>query len=196
MSSDRKDPGSTWQGNPNTNWTQSPDSISSQHGEEQQAFAYISDSEDAFNASNPLEQDAMHDEEIDPVINSNPQANGLLQQLWQYITLIVFPMLFLGFTALLILPPVAREHLPLLSFWFIVVVLIIIAIGQGIAVYLAGPYHTMWVLGTLGGFVLFLLFGVFAVFGPLAGTLALPGYSGVWYLSGASLYSPGLRGNG
>jgi hypothetical protein len=73
------------------------------------------------------------------------------------------------------LPPVATGHayLPPVAFWFVAIVFLVIAIGQGVAVYFSTPHHNMWILGTMGGFILFLLFSVFALAGPLLATLLL-----------------------
>jgi regulator of protease activity HflC (stomatin/prohibitin superfamily) len=193
MPSDRKDSGANWQSIPNANWTQSPDSMQSQQAEDdpsfeqheqQHTYAYAPNSHNVSGPPFPLEQDSYPDnqgqneeEEDNVVAEPDPIATpgSLLNQLWQYVTLIVLPFLFFGFACLLILPPIAMGHayLPPPSFWFIAVVLVIITIGQGAAIYFSGPHHNMWVLGTFGGLILFVLFGVFAVVGPLAGTLLL-----------------------
>jgi regulator of protease activity HflC (stomatin/prohibitin superfamily) len=158
------------------------DDPSLEQSDQQQAYAYAADARDVSGSPFPSEQDVYpgnqepYEEEDYDAAEPDPVATrGLLSQLWQYVTLIVLPFLFFGLSCLLILPPIAvgSAYLPPLSFWFIAVVLICIAIGQGVAVYFAGPHHNMWVLGTFGGLVLFMLFGVFAVVGPLAGTLLL-----------------------
>lgn len=186
MSSDSNGPGSTWSGTPNVNWTQSPDLIPPQHVEDddplhaqQETYAYAPEEHNIPNTSLPPEDDGFLDnQEMDEgeesYIEADPLAvpDSLFKQIWPYITLIVFPLLFFGIACLLILPSIATHQAPI-SVWFIAIVLLMIAIGQGVAVYFAGPDHDMWVLGTLGGLLLFILFGVFALVGPWAGILLL-----------------------
>jgi regulator of protease activity HflC (stomatin/prohibitin superfamily) len=191
MSSDWNEPGATWQSTPNSNWPQSPDLIPPQHVEDdyplhaqQETYASASEAQNIHDPSSSPEPDVFPDnqetdegEESDIVAGLDPEAqpDSLLKQLWQYVPLIVFPLLFFGIACLLILPSVATSHpsLPPVSLWFIGAVLAIIAIAQGVAVYFAGPRHNMWILGTVGGLILFVLFGVFAIVGPILGTVLL-----------------------
>jgi len=81
-------------------------------------------------------------------------------------------LLFFGITALV--THIAASYI-LLPFWFIAIVLLIIAVGQGVAVYFSGQENHMWVPGTVGGLVLFVLFSVFLIkpWGPLVGLVLL-----------------------
>jgi regulator of protease activity HflC (stomatin/prohibitin superfamily) len=186
MSSDRKDPGATWKNTPNANLTQPPDANpplqaeddpSFEQHEQQQMYAYEPDASGSYNVSDDPFLEEQDDEGQDIASESSPVAarSVLFNQVRQYVTLIVLPLLFFGLACLLILPPIAIGHayFPSVSFWFVAIVLVLIAVGQGVAIYFAGPYQNMWVLGTFGGLILFILFGAFVVVGPLAGTLLL-----------------------
>jgi regulator of protease activity HflC (stomatin/prohibitin superfamily) len=191
MSSDRQEPGDLWPNPPNPNRTQSPDEFPPQEAangdfssEQQQAYAYLPNDEDLSDTPFLAAQDDFADEgdqdaydDVPPLVTPAPPltTNSFLQQLWHYVTLIVFPLLFFGIACLLILLPIATGHavLPTISFWFIVGILVLIALGQGIAVHLTRSYHYMWALATGGGGILFVLIWVFAMIGPLVGTLLL-----------------------
>lgn len=99
----------------------------------------------------------------------------LLHQLWHYFTLILAPLLFGGLTCLFVLPQIAanRAQVPPAALWPMALIIALIAIAQGVAVYYAGTNNGMWALGTAGGFFLFLLVGSFALFGPLVGVTLL-----------------------
>ncbi|GHO92891.1 hypothetical protein KSF_029390 [Reticulibacter mediterranei] len=104
---------------------------------------------------------------------SNPSE--LLHQLWHYFTLILAPLLFGGLTCLFVLPLIATGHaqVPSTAFWPVALVIVLIAIAQGVAVYYAGTNNGMWAMGTVGGLFLFILVGCFAIFGPLMGLTML-----------------------
>jgi SPFH domain / Band 7 family len=191
MSSDWNEPGATWQNTPSPDWTQSPDLIPPQHVEDdhpvhaqQGTQAHAPEAHNVRDASFSPEQDIFPDneeieagEELDSAEDLDPVTapDSLRKQVWYYVTLIVFPLLFLGIACLLILLPMATRNPPLsaTAFWFVAIVLLLIAIGQGVAVYFSGPEPHMWILGTVGGLILFLLFGVFVVAGPLPSTVLL-----------------------
>lgn len=111
------------------------------------------------------------DQQAEPA--SNPSE--LAHQLWHYFTLILAPLLFGGLTCLFVLPLIATGHaqVPSTAFWPVALVIVLIAIAQGVAVYYAGTNNGMWAMGTVGGLFLFLLVGCFAVFGPLMGLTML-----------------------
>jgi regulator of protease activity HflC (stomatin/prohibitin superfamily) len=191
MSSNWNRPGDSWQDPPNANWTQPPESVPPPHVEDdypphaqQEPYAYASESDNFLDASFLPEQDVFPDnqetyeeEESKNAEGSDPitTSGSWQKQLWQYVTLIVFPLLFFGIASLLVLPPIAAGHayLPQVASWFIVIVFLAVAVGQGVAVYFSAPHHNMWILGTLGGFLLLLLLGVFALAGPVLATLLL-----------------------
>ncbi len=195
MSSDWNEPGATWQNTPNSDWTQSSDLVPPQHVEDdypshaqQGTQAYAPEAHNVHDASLSPEQDIFPNneeieegEESDSVAGLDPIAapNSLRKQAWYYVTLIVLPLFFLGLAYLSVLLPIATRNLSPAAFWFVAIVLLLIAIGQGVAVYFSGPDHNMWILGTVGGLILFVLFGVFVVAGPLPSTVLLLAILGV-----------------
>jgi regulator of protease activity HflC (stomatin/prohibitin superfamily) len=184
MSSDPNETKATWQEPSHANWTQSPDLDQSQHMEDDYPIhaqkgthAYEPDGHNMLDTSFSPEQEnfpdnqGMNEEESDTVEDFDPPAS-FLKQIWYYVTLVVFPLSFFGIACLLILPPIATSRGPL-AFWFTAIILLIIGIGQGVAVYFSGQENHMWVPGTLGGLILFVLLGVFAVVSPLLGIVLL-----------------------
>lgn len=187
MSSDGKEPGATWQGPSLPNWkrpfqkAQSADPVDQDElpplpGQQQQGSLHLNNpipAEEDFSeayADDYLETDTS-DRQTAPA--STPTE--LLQQVWQYVTFIVAPLLFGGLTSLFVLPLVATGNakVPPGAFWPLTLVIVLIAIAQGIAVYYAGSNNGMWALGTAGGFFLFLLVGCFSVFGLVSGLILL-----------------------
>ncbi len=177
MSSDKKDTGSTWQG---------PAAPRTNRNQEQ----VLASNDQEENAPSVRQQEELHQSGPDPIEATNTEADAtdaeapsssafapleLLKQSGQYITLIVVPLLFGALTCLFVLPPIlnGRAILPPEGFWPILLVILAITIAQGVTVYYAGSDNGMWALGTVGGFVLFLLVGCFALFGPLAGFILL-----------------------
>ena len=180
MSSDRKDTGSTWQGPaaPRTN------------GNQEQEQAPALDDEEGGILANHQREEELRRASPDPIVATNVEADTdatdvesgsafapleLLKQFKQYITLIFVPLLFGALTCLFVLPPIlaTRASLPVEGFWPILLVILAITIAQGVTVYYAGTDNGMWMLGTAGGFSLFLLVGCFALFGPLTGFIVL-----------------------
>jgi regulator of protease activity HflC (stomatin/prohibitin superfamily) len=111
------------------------------------------------------------DQQAEPA--SNPSE--LVHQLWHYCTLILAPLLFGAVTSLFVLPLIATGHaqVPSTAFWPVALVIVLIAIAQGVAVYYSGTNNGMWAMGTIGGLFLFLLVGCFSIFGPLMGLTML-----------------------
>ncbi len=179
MSSDGKDAGSTWQGpaTPHTNWDQAQEQVPALDDQEELSPPDRRREEelhrvrpDAIAAN--VEED-VPDTEAPSRSTFAPLA--LFKQFGQYITLIVVPLLFGAPTCLFLLPAVlaGRASLPPEGFLPILLVILAITIAQAVAIYYAGTDNGMRVLGTAGGFCLFLLVGCFALFGPLAGFVLL-----------------------
>src|SRR5579884_1421796 len=95
------------------------------------------------------------DEALEASAASN--TSELLHQLWHYFTLILAPLLFGGLTCLFVFPLIAagRAQVPTTGLWPMALIIALIAIAQGVAVYYAGTNNGMWALGTTGGFFLF-----------------------------------------
>lgn len=123
--------------------------------------------EDELYLDDPVTQQDAQDSEslLDPATT----RTELLGQVRQYLSLVLAPLFFGGLTCLFVLPLVANGHakLPPEGLWPITLVIIVIAIAQGIAVYYAGTNNVAWAASTLGAFFLFLLVGCFAIFGVL-----------------------------
>jgi hypothetical protein len=98
-----------------------------------------------------------------------------LKRTSQYITLLVIPLFFCALTCLILLPQIAAGSttIPSVGFWPIVLLIVAITIGQAGAVYYAGSENGMWILGTAGGFCLFVILSCFVLGGPVVGVLVL-----------------------
>jgi len=156
MSPDGKDQGPVW--NPNkSQWQQSseqqplanPDNVVPIS--QQQAAGQFSD-----NAASTGEDATYQDDFVEDPTDRIAARASFLGQLVHYSTLILAPLLFAAFTCLFVLPLVATGHaqLPPAGLLPLTIVIILIAVAQGIAVFYAGPDNGMWTLGTLGGFFL------------------------------------------
>ncbi|HTI14005.1 MAG TPA: SPFH domain-containing protein [Dictyobacter sp.] len=181
MSSDRKEPGATWQGptNASSTWGQASEQVPASGSEE-----VLPHSEqqriDASNASTPLptEPAAQPGTTIRGNIHSfatSPSTLEVLKYIGHFALLIFVPILFGVITGLLVLPSVAagQASAPPLAFFPILLILIAITIAQGVAIYYAGTDNGLWIPGTLAAFSLFLLVGCFSLFGLVPGLLLL-----------------------
>src|SRR5436305_2938097 len=122
------------------------------------------------------------DEPINLIDEPAEPASGMgdvLQMIGQYVTLVLAPLLFGGLTSLFVLPLVVSGQAAKsggvgpAGVWFVVLAIVLIAIGQGIAVYYAGTNNNLWAMATLIGFFLFVLTGCFTVFGLVSGLIVL-----------------------
>lgn len=114
-------------------------------------------------------------EQADSETNANisAESNDLLQELWYAIRLIIIPLLFAGISCLLVLPSIASgtAKFPPELFWPIAIIILLIALLQGIAIHYSRSLPGVWTLCTAGGFALLLSISVFALFGPMAGII-------------------------
>jgi regulator of protease activity HflC (stomatin/prohibitin superfamily) len=110
--------------------------------------------------------------QAEPPAPSAPGSN-FLKLLWQYLSVPLVPFLFLAITCLIVLPILAsgRAQLPASTFWPVTVVLLAIALAQGIALTYAGNNNSLWAISNVGAFCLFLLVATFTIFGLLPGIL-------------------------
>src|SRR6266567_3416468 len=177
MSPDGKDPGSVWNDPNESHWKQSS---------EQQPFTdrdnVVPLSQQQSLAAgqfggNPAgeEDDPNYQSDLGDLTGETSSRTSLVGQLGHYATLILAPLLFAAFTCLFVLPLVATGHaqVPPAGLLPLTLVIVLIAVAQGAAVFYAGPDNGMWTLGTLGGFFLFILVGCFAIFGVAAGFITL-----------------------
>ncbi len=118
-----------------------------------------------INAQNMPEEDFDLPESVDQPVS----RMELLAQIGQYVSLVLAPLLFAGLTCLFVLPLVAngRAKIPVEGLWPLALVIIAIAIAQGVAVYYSGSNNVFWAMSTVGAFFLFLLVGCFAIFGVI-----------------------------
>ncbi len=182
MSSDGQDPGAIWHGPANANLNQPSEQVPGSDLEELPLSPHQKQAS-AFYAGTPLPADSIDDQHNmgpDDDIDATDQRadaspRGLLDRLKQYLTSMIAPLLFGGITGLIVLSEIALRHAatPPAAFWPVTIVLIAIAIAQGIAIYHAGDDNGLWALSMLGGFFLFLLVACFALFGPIPGFLLL-----------------------
>ncbi len=178
MAPDGKDPGSIWN---------DPNESHRNQSSEQQAFAdhdnVVPLSQQQSLAPGQFGDDLPAEEDEDPMYQGDPEnltgqpssRASLVGQIGRYATFILTPLLFAALTSLFVLPLVAtgRAQMPPAGLLPLVVVIVLVAIAQGVAVFYAGPDNGLWTLGTLGGFFLFVLVGCFAVFGVAAGVITL-----------------------
>ena len=93
---------------------------------------------------------------------------AFLRQPDRYIPIILVPLLFAILTILLVFS-LTNAHKTFISsagFLPIALIAIAVAVAQGVIVYAIGSDNSMWVVATAGGFCLFLLISIFAIFGP------------------------------
>ncbi len=99
----------------------------------------------------------------------------LARQVGQQFSPILIPLLMGGLTFLCTLLFVLNAHSPVAfnRFWPIGLVIIALSILQGMVLYYAGSNNVYWMMGTVGGFFLFLLVVCFTIFGPLSSVILL-----------------------
>lgn len=180
MSSDRKDPGGNWQDphNADSSWQQLPEQFSAA---EEDAIPSQANPEDAGDhyayASAPAGDSAGNADYDEDSASNDPNASPFefIKHVSQYITLLVIPLFFCALTCLIVLPQIATGNstIPPLGFWPILLVIIAITIVQAVSVYYAGSENGVWILGTVGGFCLFVVLSCFVLYGPISGVLIL-----------------------
>lgn len=167
MSPDGKDSGSVWQDSVDAHWKEPFETPQVTDTTDNPGLPPLSHQKQAASLS---QYGSMQDDDNEYDDTPSPRA-ALLENLGRYASLILAPLLFGALTCLFVLPFVAagRAIVPAAAFPVVLFIIILIAVAQGIAVYLAGPDNGLWTLGTLGGFFLFILVGVFCIFGLPAG---------------------------
>jgi hypothetical protein len=174
MSSEGKETDPRWQDTMNPDWDSFPDE-DLPVDQELEEFPPPPDSsgdiEYPFESGDPLIVEG--DGVSLPV--SAPTKPGIWEYVRQYLWLVGVPLLFGGCTCLIILPLMAlqRTVAPASALWPITFVIIMIAVAQGFALYKAGTNTNLWMVGTIGGFFLFVLLGCFVIFGLLPGLILL-----------------------
>jgi len=163
---------------PNTNPMWQRTSTDSEEWDDPLDSQDLLDDDDAPRQTNALgDENLVYSPENDDNVDSSssPSLSELLRQLGQQFSPILVPLLFGGLTFLSILPFVIKGQtsVPLDRFWPIGLVIIALAILQGMGLYYAGSNNVYWTMGIVGGFFLFLLIGCFTAFGSLVALVLL-----------------------
>ena len=100
------------------------------------------------------ESDAGDDEDT-PSSTSSVSRSELFRQVGQQISPILIPLLFGGLTFLCTLPFVLNgyAYIPFNRFWPVGLVIVALAILQGMGLYYAGSNNVYWMMGVVGGFL-------------------------------------------
>lgn len=178
MPLDRKDSGSTWQGPQAYKSTEVPPDAPWEPSDETDIPPMQPEQEPL---TVPSDTSALHLGTAEPDENENeaeaPSSTRteLMSQLGYYSSFILTPLLFAALTSLIVLPLVAsnRAKLPPQTLLPLALIILVIALAQGVAIYYAGTTNGLWAVYTAVGFFLFMLVGCFALFGPIAGIIIL-----------------------
>ncbi len=178
MPLDRKDSGSTWQApptykptevQPDAPWEPDDDEMdipSIQQDQEQEIPTVPTDASTLhLAASNSLEDESEA---------TSPRAQ-LMNQIGYYSSFVLAPLLLAGLTSLIVLPVVATGHAQLSpqTLFPLAIIILAIALAEGVAAYYAGTTTGLWIIYTIAGFFLFMLVGCFALFGAVSGIVVL-----------------------
>ncbi|GAC1383267.1 MAG: hypothetical protein NVS4B7_13490 [Ktedonobacteraceae bacterium] len=162
MSRDWKEPNATWQPPNDQRWDDALEEIPPHLYEQDEVDEVAAD---AVPSSFPPDELAEDDTAPEPFFTR-------FEGLWKFgqqISPILIPLIFGGMTFLFILSMTRTRfsylHPSLL--WPIILVLMALAVLQGMMLYYAGANNVFWSLGVILGFLLFLLVGCFTIFGPL-----------------------------
>src|SRR5579875_2768501 len=120
------------------------------------ADAYVPPAQEVTGVTAPADDQAEIDSQAMPVQQTPPTtARSAIQHLFsQYLSLILIPLVFGAVTCIIILPllSIGRAHLPYAAFWPITLVVLAIAIAQGLALYYSGENTSLWMLSNVGAF--------------------------------------------
>jgi regulator of protease activity HflC (stomatin/prohibitin superfamily) len=174
MPLDRKDSGSTWQGPQSYKITEVPPDEPWEPSDEEPTPT--NSAEQLYtepNDTSGLHLNADYQDEVETQPTS--ARSQVISQFGYYASFILIPLLFALLTGLIVLPVVATGHakLPPQTIIPLAVILVVIALAQGIAIYYAGTTNGIWAIYTIIGFFLFITIGCFALFGPFAGIVTL-----------------------
>ncbi len=176
MPLDRKDSGSTWQGPQAYKFTEVPPDVPWEPSDDETDIPPMQQEQEFLTV--PADTTALHLGANAPVEDEGETTSTrseLMSQIGYYSSFILAPLLFAGLTSLIVLPIVATGHakLPPQTLLPLAIVILAIALAQGIAIYYAGTTNGLWTVYTVVGFFLFMLVGCFALFGPVTGIIVL-----------------------
>lgn len=184
MPLDRKDSGSTWQAppiykaiQPDAPWEPDDDEmdIPPVQQEQEQEIPTVPTSINTIH----IGANEQVENESEGVVPSGRTA--LMSQIGRYSSFILAPLLFAGLTSLIVLPTVAigRANLPPQTLFPLAIIILAIALAQGVATYYTDTTNGLWAIYTVAGFFLFMLVGCFALFGPIPGIIMLLVFAGL-----------------
>lgn len=170
MTPDRNEP------NTNPQWQ----STSTQNNEWDDEFDPLDDLPRQTNALADEDLDFTAADDFDAVSDSNADDEvelptsilsrfEVVRQVGQQFSPILIPLLLGGLTFLctFLLALNGHSSVPFTHFWPVGIIIIALSILQGMVLYYAGSNNVYWLMGTIGGFFLFLLVGCFTIFGLL-----------------------------
>ena len=183
MPLDRKDAaGSTWQGPQGYKINEVPPDAPWEPSDEETDIPLTQQEQELPTV--PTDTNALHLGTNEPVEEESETSSGrseLMGQIGYYSSFILAPLLFAVLTSLIVLPLVATGHakLPPQTLLPLALIILAIALAQGIAIYYAGTTNGLWTIYTIMGFFLFMLVGCFALFGPITGIIVLLIFIGI-----------------
>ncbi len=178
MPLDRKDSGSTWQAPPTYKNTEFQPDAPWEPDDDEMDIPSIQQEQEIPTV--PTAINSIHIGANDPVENESEEAvttgrTALMSQIGRYSSFILAPLLFAGLTSLIVLPTVAigRANLPPSTLFPLAIIILAIALAQGVATYYTDTTSGLWAIYTVAGFFLFMLVGCFALFGAVPGIILL-----------------------
>jgi hypothetical protein len=195
MSSEWNDPEASWQQSNQLNWGDESDEYEDSepppdaHEVEAHRSQIAQTQSSSANAASNVIEDDLADENAALDQSEDVQANddeaqagepartrfAAFREFGEHLLPIFIPLVLAGFTFLFILPLVLRDHyyIDAAHLWPVGLVIAVVAILQGTVLFYADTNDVYWSLAIGIGFCLFVLIGVFTVFGPTAALIVL-----------------------
>ncbi len=172
MSPDGDRPDVPWQRSDNTNWDQSLEHARQVDYDASPPLP-ASGNEEVFDSDQPVAQQEMDDwgDEGNQTGAFEAAAGpfDFLKEPSRYVPIIVVPLVFAVLSGLIVFLALSlhRAYISPIGFLPTVILIIAFAVAQGAVISYMDVDNGMWILATVGGFSLFLLLTLFALFGPL-----------------------------
>ncbi len=173
MSSDRKEPGATWQGPANAQRSR----LQAQSGRQEREFPVDVEQQqgdDARSSSRGLPPDDYDEGSEEEQIKAPASVETAKRLLKQGVPVFI-PLILAIITSLIVLPLIATHHASVAPdyLWVIAAIIVLVTIVAIAILFYARPNKELWVATLVGTFCLFALTGCFAVFGLLVGFIVL-----------------------